>query len=507
MPTGFVKRRADGEKIWLYSAKEQTSGKRVRDVRWGDFLKIEDQSADGWSTIAWGTKSYFLRSENITDTRPVEVVFLDVGQGDGCIVVSPETGAAERILIVDAGIGDNMLRFLKWRFGKLKETFRFHAAIVTHPDQDHYGGFQAIFEHDKVEFDRVYHNGITERDTGELFGPTDPTGRFLVDIAETHDDLNTLYSDAAVRGSKKYPKLMHKALTSGRVDRIEMLSTRHGTSHDGRSWVPQFAPPDGRVMTLEILGPVPDLAPNGKVRLRWFGGAIGSNGHDDGKTKNGHSVILRMVMGNLRLLFGGDLNAPAEDYLLRHYSGIAADRPLSEAVPGAATRLAADVMKTCHHGAADVTNEFIQAVHPFAFVVSSGDEESHAHPRPDLLGRLGKLGRGEAPLILCTEILRSTREKGREEDFKRLRDLDKRIDDPATSADDRKAAQKERKELQAHIQRRNVGVYGSITLRSDGANLELSFRLEKPRGKQLWQTYSLRHDVGHGWVLTDTDDH
>ena len=46
-----------------------------------------------------------------------------------------------------------------------------------------------------------------------------------------------------------------------------------------------------------------------------------------------------------------------------------------------------------------------------------------------------------------------------------------------------------------------------ITLRSDGANLEISFRLEKPRGKQLWQTYSMRHDLNHGWVLTDTDDH
>src|SRR5690606_27810424 len=144
----------------------------------------------------------------------------------------------------------------------------------------------------------------------------------------------------------------------------------------------------------------------------WFGDAIGSGAKDDGKTKNGHSVILRLTVGNLRVLFGGDLNRPAEDHLLRHYGGIAAAQPLADAVPAAAARLGADVMKCCHHGAADVTDEFIRAVNPFAYVVSSGDEESHAHPRPDLLGRLGKLGRGNAPLILCTEILRSTREKG-----------------------------------------------------------------------------------------------
>jgi hypothetical protein len=220
------------------------------------------------------------------------------------------------------------------------------------------------------------------------------------------------------------------------------------------------------------------------------------------KTKNGHSVILRLTVGNLRVLFGGDLNRPAEDHLLRHYSGIAATAPLADAVATAATRLGADVMKCCHHGAADVTDEFIRAVDPLAYVVSSGDEESHAHPRPDLLGRLGKLGRGSAPLILCTEILRSTREKGREEDFNALRLLDAQVD-ALSDGPPRKALQKKRRELQDHIQRRNVGVYGAITLRSDGAHMELSFRLEAPRGKQLWQVYALNHNAAHGWVLDE----
>jgi hypothetical protein len=213
-----------------------------------------------------------------------------------------------------------------------------------------------------------------------------------------------------------------------------------------------------------------------------------------------------MTVGNLRVLFGGDLNRPAEDHLLRHYSGIAAGQPLSAAVADASARLAADVLKCCHHGAADVTDEFISAVNPFAFVVSSGDEESHAHPRPDLLGRLGKLGRGSAPLIFCTEILRSTREKGREEDFKKLRDLDAEVD-ALPNGPEKVAAQKARKQLQDHIRRRNVGVYGAITLRSDGEHMEVSFRLEAPRGKQLWQIYTLDHDATHGWRLTDTDGH
>ena len=45
-----------------------------------------------------------------------------------------------------------------------------------------------------------------------------------------------------------------------------------------------------------------------------------------------------------------------------------------------------------------------------ATVVSSGDYESHSHPRPDALGAFGKHGRGERPLIFSTELARSTRE-------------------------------------------------------------------------------------------------
>jgi beta-lactamase superfamily II metal-dependent hydrolase len=502
MATGFVGRRQDGEKIHLFQSNRTT---KVRDVRWGDVLNIQEQTPDGWSKIKWGTESLFIRTEHVVDERPLEVVFLDVGQGDGCLLVSAETGDQERILIVDAGEGDNMLGFLKWRFGKLKNEFRFHAAIVTHPDTDHYKGFQSVFSHDKCRFDRVYHNGITERTGSDLLGPKDAAKRFLTSIVVTDDDMRAMYADPVVRGGKLYPKLMHTAFTNGRVDKIEMLSTNHGKKQNGKTWLPQFAPSDGRSAQIEVLGPVPE-GTVAKPKLRCFGDTIGSTSADDAKTKNGHSVILRMTVGNLRVLFGGDLNRPAEDHLLRHYSGIAPDQPLSAAVADASARLAADVLKCCHHGAADVTDEFISAVNPFAFVVSSGDEESHAHPRPDLLGRLGKLGRGSAPLIFCTEILRSTREKGREEDFKKLRDLDAQVDS-LPNGPEKVDAQKARKQLQDHIWRRNVGVYGAITLRSDGEHMEVSFRLEAPRGKQLWQIYALDHDAANGWQLTDTDDH
>jgi hypothetical protein len=405
------------------------------------------------------------------------------------------------VLVIDAGEAANMMGFLRWRFGKLETKYRFHAAIVTHPDQDHYKGFQAILDHPNVEFDALYHNGLMERPgDADPLGPSDAAGRYLTDIAVSQADLARIYKTPKLRGTKQYAKLMHTARTSTRVGKVEMLSSPQATDPGTRGFVPGFDPESARKAVIEVIGPIVEPDPMGKARLRWFGSDIGSAAQSDDKTKNGHSVILRLEYGRFRLLFGGDLNRPAEDFLLRQYSGIAAGAPLADAVTGAGQRLRADMLKCCHHGAADVTDEFIRAVDPFAFVVSSGDEESHAHPRPDLLGRLGKLGRTAAPLLLCTELLRSTREKGRADKFKALRDLDDLIDDAATPAADRAAAKKKRRALQTEIQRRNVGVYGSITARTDGERMEISFRLEKPRGKQSWQRYRYREDPALGWV-------
>lgn len=499
MPTGFVRRHPQGGIIWLHAAPTATAATRVRDVRWGDFLNIEAQRDDGWMQIRWGTERYFIRGEDVVATRPLEIVFVDVGQGDGCFVVPPEAGPRERVLVIDAGERRNMLGMLRWRFGKLMREFRFHAAVITHPDQDHYLGFRPILDHPHVRFDHLYHSGLAERAGSAPLGPTDASGRYLTDLAVTQDDVDRIYAAGSDSARRQYGRIMRAALDSGRVGRVAMLSTLHGQSEGGRTWLPHFAPSDGGACTIEVLAPVPEPDDTATPRLRWFGTWIGSRAHNVPRTKNGHSVLLRLQVGALRILLGGDLNASAEDYLLRHYADIAPGQPLEDAVPDARARLGADVMKSCHHGSADVTDAFLRAVHPFAFVVSSGDNESHAHPRPDLLGRLGKQGRGEAPLIFCTELLRSWREEGLAADFARLRVLDELIDNPATPTGEADAARAERVALQSRIQNRTVGVYGAITLRTDGTHVELSFMLERPRGKQRWQIYRLAADADGDW--------
>ena len=50
--------------------------------------------------------------------------------------------------------------------------------------------------------------------------------------------------------------------------------------------------------------------------------------------------------------------------------------------------------------------------------------------------------------------------------------------------------------------RRNVEVYGAITLRTDGRHLVIAFRLETEAGSgRRWQTYTFRDDPVEGFVV------
>jgi hypothetical protein len=120
-----------------------------------------------------------------------------------------------------------------------------------------------------------------------------------------------------------------------------------------------------------------------------------------------------------------------------------------------------------------------------------------------LLGRLGRHGRGEAPLILCTEILRSTRETEDKKLLRRLQALDALIEIPNTPESDKKPLRTERAALQSKLAKRNVEIYGAITLRTDGKHLAIAFRMERERkGKspKRWQIYWFSHDEQRGFV-------
>lgn len=492
----FVALPADYEDVMLFDQ----NGKPFRQVLWGDFLHLDPAQPDddpNWRHIVWAPKTKNLKLKiaraHTTDVRPLEIIFVDVGQGDGAVLITPERDANERIIIVDAGKGEEMGEFLDTRFGAYRNQTRFHAAVITHPDEDHYGGFGRIFGSGTIKFDRVYHSGLVERPVAgewpKVGGKTKDTQSKISYIENLVEDDATMRQIFSVPpGRREYAGVIKAALDQNAVSRFDMLSTAHGQVEQGQSWMPGFAPSDGRAYQIEVLGPMVERSPAGKNRLRVIG--------DYGKTKNGHSVLLRLCYKDFSVLFGGDLNLPAEQYLLKRYAGI--DKwPQSAAEKDALLaavrpRFRSDVLKVCHHGSSDVTDEFLEAVDPAAFVISSGDQEGHVHPRPDLLGRLGRKGRGRAPVLLSTELQRSTRDR---EDKRLVEQLSKDIADQIAQ---QTPARKQRiDDAIKSLSRSNVDVDGAIYLKTDGKRLITAFKKETASDTDKWFYFEYRVTDGN----------
>jgi competence protein ComEC len=86
------------------------------------------------------------------------------------------------------------------------------------------------------------------------------------------------------------------------------------------------------------------------------------------------SVVMARV-GEVRMLFTGDAEAPEEEWLLANGPG----------------SLAADVLKVAHHGSGtSTTRAFLDAVAPRLALVSVGADNMYGHPDPSVLAALGE---------------------------------------------------------------------------------------------------------------------
>ncbi|HEY0679078.1 MAG TPA: hypothetical protein VGD17_12375, partial [Chitinophagaceae bacterium] len=417
-----------------------------------DYIKVRARGIDG-----------YIQPDQMQPNRILEVNFIDVGQGDGCHVVTPD----DKHYIIDAGPADNMYRFLKWRFNLKKASIAPppFTIIVSHSDTDHYKGFNKIFsltKGSKQQFtiEKIYHNGLVEMSgtpAGTLGTLVSKNGDdYITDLVDTNKQYNDRANSVGKAGT--YISTLNKS-------KAPKESLRYGNK-------PIY---NKNKLKIEVLGPVAKKI-NKKDALPVFDS-------NKGKTKNGHSIILKLTFGNLRLLLGGDLNSPSEDYLLSEFTGIdlhqlkkelrkkglseskrkQLEKEIAEVIQKARKHFEVDVAKSCHHGAADFTSEFMSALNPLATIVSSGDEEPHCHPRPDTLGTIGKHSRGIRSLIFSTELARSGKEFL---DLTKIKSINKKKE-------------------------RLITVYGMINLRSDGEKVIIAQKLEKPASGRNWDIHKL----------------
>jgi beta-lactamase superfamily II metal-dependent hydrolase len=473
----------------------KTGTKPLKQLLWGDWVKITGKKQGSFFPVHARGCDGFMRASDLQDEQLLELIFVDIGQGDGCLMITPD----DKMLVIDAGAGDNMLRFLRWRFRGFKKRFEFEAAILSHSDLDHYGGFGGLFDEPNVFFRNVYTNGFMERATAsenDLLGErvTHNGEKFITDLVTDLPSLDAFFSKPAQFKGKKYPTMLKKARDAGRFGNFKMLSVEDG-------FVPGFTPGSNEV-ELEILGPVLEDV-GGKKGLRWF--------KEPGPTKNGHSVVLRARYHDITIFAGGDLNVASENLLLKHHAG-AATLPKTEAerralVDAARPRLTAHFAKACHHGSGDVSHAFLLAINPLGTIISSGDEEAFSHPRADTLGTIGKASRGERPGIFCTELARSAPER-----IKHPMLLQKELDDLVASLKKKLTPAAEKKvnasiaTLKKNLER-SVATYGAINLRTDGTRAVVAQKIERPTKKNSqWDIYMFDRAAGGELTFVSKDD-
>ncbi|MCG8317850.1 MAG: MBL fold metallo-hydrolase [Pseudomonadales bacterium] len=400
------------------------SGKKGTYI-WGDRVRILE-SQQGVKRVSARGVEYWVNDRHLGGDPLLEVYVIDVGQGDGLLVVTPEG----HNIMVDGGNtrsfqngGKNAADFVDWKFFKDylsdsdrddtdKAKIHLDAMIATHNDIDHFGGlFDLIDPDDKdraeldckgVTSEVVYHAGLSwwfgltgsgkaKRSLGtitkgsyvKLLGNRTAAVNAVAKL--DNPDINTL--------SGSWGKFIRAATGLKRKSGAPSAITRLSTAT--HNYLPGFEPENGKC-SIRLLGPV-ETKVNGGPALKKF---------PDGESKNtnGHSVVLRLDYGERRILLTGDLNTHSQNHIMDHYG--------AEFL----TEFKSDVAKGCHHGSHDVSYRFLEGMRPHCTVISSGDAETHDHPRPNIVAASAITGRRLidhekdsliCPLVYITEVARS----------------------------------------------------------------------------------------------------
>jgi beta-lactamase superfamily II metal-dependent hydrolase len=418
----------------------------LRTLTWGDavtvlkqtsqFLEVETteylKQDDG--TIVSKKVTAFIEPAKSSGIKPSTVVrplkknavlkvnFVDVQQGDGAVIETPDG----KVLLLDGGDNQLFARYLAARFRRntVEKPQEIECIVVTHGDADHFSGLTKIFESEGMsdkkkrlfmQPKRIYHNGIVKRPSTrnkkkvpdkELLGPTRETadGVFLTGLEENllavpDNEMNQPFLEwkQALATYDKRSKVKFRRLEFGDDKAFDFLTTED--------------------LRIDVLGPITAQVA-GKPALKFLGNPPkgprigheslsleeeGFSGLSASHTINGHSVVLRLRYGGFNYLFCGDLNDESGRFLVREHNK-------------GDVSLRAEVLKVPHHGSADFSGAFIQAVSPVVSVVSSGDEsmlKEYIHPRATLMGALGKCSRIPEPLIFVTELVAFFQLEGR----------------------------------------------------------------------------------------------
>ena len=385
----------------ILRSDHRKSASKKNHVLLGTWLEVTDQHGD-WLKVKTAGRGPggWVHKDDVKDSPCLKVFFVDVGQGDGAIIESPSGN-----LLIDGGPSKKFHSFLRYLYGPTIRTgkkIHFDAVVMSHPDMDHYRGLTSALNDPDFTFGTIFHNGIIRYDKSKPGHPlfdlgkirTDNTGQdILTETFSTLDQANTLVASGKLMATfRDFWKAAEKAKSENRLN-----GARRITSRDDE--LPGFTGSGPDKLHIKVLGPVP-TKDSGSFEYVTFPDphnhprTTRSSSH----TRNGHSLVLKLGFGDHSFLFGGDLNIPAQDHLIKAH--------------GNTNPFQVDVAKACHHGSSDFKIAYLEKVNPQVNVFSSGDNKSFDHPMADAVGAIGHYTRGTHPLLFSTELARADNSKG-----------------------------------------------------------------------------------------------
>lgn len=378
--------------VYKKKKKQGDRQRAINTILLGTWVGVTEEDTNHYYVVTAG-KDGWISKAHVSDDMGLKLFFIDVGQGDGVLM---EFG--DKKILIDAGPNSNVKNYLSgWQYTYLLNAGKkvhFDYVFISHFDFDHYAGLIEIINDQRFTFGTIYHNGIARfvdekanrpqvynTDLGTTTGSR--TKKYLATTFETIADLKSLKN---IGGFTETFNLFYNAVIAakddGRIDKTALGSFTENTIS---------LTANNKTCEIEFLGPVYELDLNRKKIFKWFS--------DSSHTRNGHSLVLKIKYEAISILLTGDLNAKSQKYLLKHY--------------GNSNPFLADVAKGCHHGASDFNIDFLKKTSPYATVISSGDNESYAHPRADAIGAAGKYSRGVLPKVYSTELARSINAGGK----------------------------------------------------------------------------------------------
>lgn len=270
---------------------------------------------------------------------PVQITFLDVGQGD-CIFV--RSGSKEMYL-VDGGSSSvsGIARYRILPFLKSQGAAELRAIFVTHPDEDHCNGITEILKQGTLE-------GI-------------------------HIQNLVLPDIAAQAQNDGYKELVQLA----REQQIPVTYLHRGQSLSSAQWSLRSQQPQQSQQSQQS-----QKVLAGQLRIQCLHPAENTLTMNP----NEYSMVLQLQYQNLTVLLTGDVEGTGESALIKEI--------------GQQKQEEFRILKVAHHGSKNSTSdEFLELLSPQLAIISCGENNRYGHPHEETLKRLENAG----ATWLCTK--------------------------------------------------------------------------------------------------------